>query len=125
MSSSDFEAELRQSVADNIALISNAAKAAKARIGQSVAGVRPPPPAEPADFEGPRPTVNFAAEEPSYASDLPFAEPAFDEGPMAEEPAFAEASPFADALPDGAINVDDFAMEGVDDEGIPVWEDPP
>lgn len=119
MSSSDFEAEVRQSVADNIALIGNAAKAAKARIGQSVAGSRPPPPAEPADFEGPRPAVNFAAEEPVYDTgpDV-FADTGFQDAP-------AEAPPFEDVLPEGAINVDEFAMEGVDDEGIPVWEDPP
>jgi len=118
MSSSDFETELRQSVADSIALVTNAAKAAKARIGQSVAGVRPPP-AEPQDFEGPRPTVNFAAEEPVFAE-----APAFKDD-LPEEPAFAERSPFEDQMPEGAINVDEFALEGVDDEGIPVWEDPP
>ena len=29
------------------------------------------------------------------------------------------------ALPDGAIAFDDLAVESVDDEGIPVWEDAP
>ena len=30
------------------------------------------------------------------------------------------------SVPEGAIAFDDgFSMEGVDDEGIPVWEDPP
>lgn len=120
MSSSDFETQLRQSVADNLALISNAAKAAKARIGVSVAGTRPPPPAEHEDNHERRPAVNFAAEEPAYADHLPYAEaPVF-----ADEPAFVDP-PAESEAPHGATNVDEFAMEGIDDEGIPVWEDPP
>lgn len=69
-----------------------------------------PPPA-------PRPAVNFFADEP-----------VFDEGPAsAEDDSFASAlagSP--EPLPNGSISFDDnFTMQGVDDEGIPVWEDPP
>ncbi len=136
MSSSDFEAQLRQSVADNVALIANAAKAAKARIGQSVAGAQPQSHAQPASVPAaerpaasspPRPTVNFAAEEPVFADEpVPFPDGAFaGEATGADEPIFAEHAPFEDRFPQGAVNVDEFAMEGVDDEGIPVWEDPP
>jgi hypothetical protein len=132
MSSSDFEAQLRQSVADNIALISNAAKAAKARIGESVAGTRPPPAAVPVEPEDRGPAVNFAAAEPAYDDNMPYGEapafpetPAFAEPEEAEAPAFAEQPAFKDQLPQGAINVDEFAVEGMDEEGIPVWEDPP
>lgn len=106
---------MRQSVADHIALISNAAKAAKAHIGVATARTAPPP-QEPVHAPGPpRPAVDFSAQEPAFAE-----EPAFDEAP-----ALAESPAFVDPLPEGAINVDNFAMEGVDDEGIPVWEDPP
>jgi len=127
MSTGDFEAELHQSVADNIALVANAAKAAKARIGASVAGFRPPPPPPPAEITGPRPAVNFDAAEPDFHDEHPaFSDSAFGEPPPAgEEPMFGEQPAFKDELPEGAINVDEFAMEGVDDEGIPVWEDPP
>jgi len=111
MSSGDFETELRQSVADNLALIGNAAKAAKARIGQSVAGVKPPA-AEPDDFAGPRPAVNFDAEERSYPDELPGEGSVFDQTPDQNE------------LPEGAISFDSFDSGDVDDDGIPVWEDP-
>lgn len=126
MSTGDFEAELQQSVQDHLALIATAAKAAKARIGTSVQAKRAPEPPEPfANMpapppppSAPRPAVNFDAPEPT------------------EDPAFAEASAFSEAdafaaeaapspLPAGAISFDDLAVEAVDDEGIPVWEDPP
>jgi len=128
MSTGDFEAELRQSVQDHLALIATAAKAAKARIGTSVQLTRTPEPADafPASFDDgpapaparPRPAVNFDAPEPQ------------------DDPAFAEASAFSEAdafaaepapspLPEGAISFDELAVEAVDDEGIPVWEDPP
>ena len=126
MSSGDFEAELRQSVADNLALIANAAKAAKARIGQSVAGITPP---EPVRDDGPRPAVNFDAAEPVFADEPMFGEePAFaDEPAYADEghPAEFETQPsHSNGLPEGAITFDNFDS-GMDDEGIPVWEDPP
>jgi hypothetical protein len=126
MSTGDFEAELQRSVQDHLALIATAAKAAKARIGTSVQSKRTPEPPEPfANMpapppppSAPRPAVNFDAPEPT------------------EDPAFAEASAFSEAdafaaepapspLPAGAISFDDLAVEAVDDEGIPVWEDPP
>lgn len=126
MSTGDFEAELHQSVQDHLALIATAAKAAKARIGTSVELTRTPePPAAfanmpepPPPSAAPRPAVNFDAPEPG------------------DDPAFAEASAFSEAdafaaepapspLPAGAISFDDLAVEAVDDEGIPVWEDPP
>jgi len=105
-------------------LIATAAKAAKARIGTSVQLIRTPEPPAPFDDEpapapsGFRPAVNFDAPEPQ------------------DDPAFAEASAFSEAdafaaepapspLPDGAISFDELAVEAVDDEGIPVWEDPP
>ncbi|HVA29272.1 MAG TPA: hypothetical protein VNF68_13910 [Candidatus Baltobacteraceae bacterium] len=134
MSSSDFEAQLRQSVADNVALIANAAKAAKARIGQSVASAQPhaqpasaPAAERPADASPYRPTVNFAAEEPVFADEpVPFPDGTFaGEATGADEPIFAGHAPLEDRFPQGALNVDEFAVEGVDDEGIPVWEDPP
>jgi|HubBroStandDraft_1064217.scaffolds.fasta_scaffold84907_2 hypothetical protein len=124
MSSGDFEAELQQSVQDHLALIATAAKAAKARIGTSVQSLRTPEPlAAPTDSPArapgtPRPAVNFDAPDDV---DLAFA---------AEASAFSEADAFAaepapSPLPAGAISFDDLAVEAVDDEGIPVWEDPP
>ena len=103
---------MRQSVADRIALIATAATAAKGRIVKSVEAIRKPEEPSPlVDFGGgPRPAVDFGADEPAFTE-----EPAF------AEAAFAEPSP----LPQGAIAFDDLAIENVDDEGIPVWEDPP
>lgn len=76
----------------------------------------PPPAAAPAvDFEDVaepavrRPAVDFAAEEPAFV----------------ESDAFAESASGSSALPEGAISFDDLAIENVDDEGIPVWEDAP
>lgn len=101
-----------------------AAKAAKARIGQSIpAPVEPmaPPPAPEMplyDDQRPRaggPAVNFFADEP-----------VFNAAPASEDPAFASAleGP-AEPLPEGAISYDDDFGSNVDDEGIPVWEDVP
>jgi len=125
MSSGDFAAELQQSVNDSLALIHTAAKTAKARIGQAVQEHRAPEAPGPAiDMPSPsrRPAVNFDADE----SDL---DPAFSSA-FGEPAAFSEADAFAaepapSPLPEGAISFDDLAVEGVDDEGIPVWEDPP
>ena len=92
-----------------MALIHNAAKAAKARIGQAVptAPAAAPPMPAPADLP-PRPAVNFFADEPAFQH-------------VQEE--VAEPS---EALPEGAIAFDDdFSGSSVDDEGIPVWEDAP
>jgi hypothetical protein len=120
MSSGDFAAELRQSVADSIALVHNAAKAAKSRIGQAIPnpGVAPIPPLSRDDERpsAPRPAVNFFAEEPVY-----------EEVPAVEDDSFASAlAGPPEPLPEGAISFDDdFSMQGVDDEGIPVWEDAP
>ncbi|HTX55789.1 MAG TPA: hypothetical protein VMD47_01670 [Candidatus Acidoferrales bacterium] len=122
MSSGDFETELHQSVQDHLALIANAAKAAKARIGEGVESHRTPeaePAAPPAPSAEPRPAVDFDAPEPE-----------FDASFSAESTAFSEADAFAaepapSPLPDGAIAFEDLAVEGMDDEGIPVWEDPP
>jgi hypothetical protein len=121
MSSGDFEAHVRQSVADHMALIQTAAAAAKTRIVTSVEVMQGPsqPPAA-VDFAAaeigaaPRPAVDFSAEEPSFSEESAFV----------EADAFAGASASA-ALPEGAISFDDLAVEGVDDEGIPVWEDAP
>lgn len=68
---------------------------------------------------GLRPAVNFDTPEPDE-------DPAF----AAEAAAFSETDAFAaqgapSTLPAGAISFDDLAVEAVDDEGIPVWEDPP
>jgi hypothetical protein len=125
MSSGDFEAELQQSVNDHLAFIANAATAAKARIGEGVQATKgttaaptaadaPPSPANEA-----RPAVDFSAPEPDF--DPAFAAAADD---PSEADAFA-AEPAPAPLPEGAISFDDLAVEGVDDEGIPVWEDPP
>jgi hypothetical protein len=132
MSSGDFASELQQSVRDHVAFIHTAAQAAKARIGQGIAAAQPaggqPTPLEPADFQGPRPTVNFDLDEPDYHPAKEGAEPLFPEDGAGEGPG-VEADPlFAQqaGVPDGAITFDDgFAVENVDDEGIPVWEDPP
>ncbi|MGB6987147.1 MAG: hypothetical protein WBD74_14335 [Candidatus Aquilonibacter sp.] len=115
MSSGDFETELEQSVQDHLAFIANAAKAAKTRIGQGVDSKAPAPPAAPSE---PRAAVDFSAPEPDF-------DPAFAAagGDTAEADAFA-AEPAPAPLPEGAIAFDDLAVEG-DDEGIPVWEDPP
>lgn len=117
MTSADFEAQLRQSVADHIALVHASAKAAKARIGttmpQPAAAIAAIPEADPLFDEPPAqpqrrgPAVNFLVEEELPAEPVPDAE-----------------APAADALPDGAIAFDDFGGDNVDDEGIPVWEDP-
>ncbi len=119
MSNGDFEAELEQSVQDHLAFIANAAKAAKARIGQSVESGKPPvaPPPPPRTGE-PRPAVDFNAPEPDF--DPAFAAAA---GGETEADAFA-AEPAPAPLPEGAISFDELAVES-DDEGIPVWEDPP
>jgi hypothetical protein len=73
MSSADFEAKLRQSVADHIAFIRNAANAAKGRIGESVDayGAQATPAERPHETPPPRPAVNFfAAESESKADDF-------------------------------------------------------
>ncbi|MGC2130331.1 MAG: hypothetical protein WA629_09560 [Candidatus Aquilonibacter sp.] len=127
MSTGDFEAELQQSVKDHLALIAAAAKAAKARIGTSVKDLRasePAPafddaPVQPSPSRQPRPAVNFDTPEPDE-------DPAF----AAQAAVFSEAHAFAEEpapspLPEGAISFDDLAVEGIDEEGIPVWEDPP
>ena len=128
MSTGDFEAELQQSVHDHLALIAAAAKAAKGRIGTSVKSLRASEPAPalddapviaPAPSRQPRPVVNFDALEPDE-------DPAF----AAQAAVFSEADAFAEEpapspLPQGAISFDDLAVEGIDEEGIPVWEDPP
>jgi hypothetical protein len=125
MSSGDFEAELQQSVNDHLAFIANAATAAKARIGEGVQSTKvatsapasaAAPPAPPS---GARPAVDFSAPEPDF--DPAFAAAGDD---PSEADAFA-AEPAPAPPPEGAITFDDFAVEGVDDEGIPVWEDPP
>jgi hypothetical protein len=127
MSTGDFEAELQQSVQDHLALIATAAKAARARIGTSVQLKRTPEPPEPFSNmpeppplppSAPRPAVNFDAPEPP--DDPLFA----GAGAFSEADAFA-AEPGPSPLPAGAISFDDLAVEAVDDEGIPVWEDPP
>ena len=112
MTSAEFEEQLRQSVADHIALVHSAAKAAKSRIGTSIpdkmvaepAFVPAPEPSRPPDIT--RPAVDFFAEE---------------ELPEAPEAAFEEP---VEAVPDTPIAFDDFGGSSVDDEGIPVWEDP-
>jgi hypothetical protein len=124
MSSGDFASELQQSVADHIAFIHTAATAAKARIGAGIVGSQPLAP-EPADLEGPRPTVNFSMEEPAYGGpgETQGAEALFPDTDtfVEEDPAFADAR-----LPEGAITYDDgYGGGNIDDDGIPVWEDPP
>jgi hypothetical protein len=125
MSSSDFAAELRQSVADHLALIQNAARAAKARIGEAIPDAPAASPLSAVSFDEPalrempsppRPAVNFFAEEP-----------VLDEVPAVEDDSFASAlAGPPEPLPEGAIAFDDgFSVAGVDDEGIPVWEDAP
>ncbi len=122
MSSGDFEAELEQSVQDHLAFVTNAAQAAKARIGQSIESQRTAvpetvPQPSPSD---PTPAVDFSAREPDF-------DPAFATatGPETSEADAFAAEPAPAPLPEGAISFDDLAVEGVDDEGIPVWEDPP
>ncbi|HTU69333.1 MAG TPA: hypothetical protein VMF11_03345 [Candidatus Baltobacteraceae bacterium] len=125
MSSGDFASELQQSVQDHLALIAAAAKAAKSRIGAAVEVQRAPtqPAASPAverpqpSPRVPRPAVNFDVREDE-------ADSAFASAALSEADAFA-AEPAPGALPRGAISFDDLAVEGVDDEGIPVWEESP
>ena len=117
MSSGDFETELEQSVRDHLALIANAAKAAKSRIGQGVASQNAPAPAAPPPSQA-RPAVDFNAPEPDF-------DPAFAAAAEPNEADAFAAEPAPAPLPDGAIAFEDLAVEGVDDEGIPVWEDPP
>jgi hypothetical protein len=130
MSTGDFEAELQQSVHDHLALIAAAAKAAKGRIGTNVKSLRASEPAPAPAFDDaasiapppprqPRPAVNFDAPEPD--ADPMFATQA---AVLSEADAFAE-EPAPSPLPQGAISFDDLAVEGIDEEGIPVWEDPP
>jgi hypothetical protein len=131
MSDGDFAEQLRQSVQDQLALIQSAARAAKARIGQGVANattVATPPPAPTAsavppqvpEYTGLPPTrsgaaVDFFADEPVHDRPL---EP--------EDPAFAAAvEGGGEGLPEGSIEFDNYAQEGMDDDGIPVWEEPP
>ena len=124
MSSGDFAEELRQSVQDQLSLIQAAARAAKARIGQGIvdAGSPQAPPAEVPpilessdEFGGHMPAVDFFAEEPIH-----------DEPMEPEDPAFAAAVQHSgNGVPDGAIEFDSFDSGGMDDEGIPVWEEPP
>ncbi len=89
-------------------MIQTAANAAKARIGEAIplAPAGPEPLAVfdvPAPFQ-PRPAVDF----------------------FADGPIFDDVVSPPEALPDGAIAFDDgVSMNGVDDEGIPVWEDAP
>jgi len=128
MSSGEFEAELHQSVQDHLALIANAAKAAKARIGATVENLSGPPEPEPEPVFSAPPLPEPGAPRPAVNFDTP--EPDFDAAFAAETAAFSEADAFAaepapSPLPDGAISFDDLAVENVDDEGIPVWEDPP
>jgi hypothetical protein len=120
MSSGDFAAELEQSVQDHLALIATAAQAAKARIGQGVANAQTPLPVA----EAPAPPepdgasraalVNFDAPEPDF-------DPAF---AGAYEPGPSEADAFAEEPAPNVAAFDDFAIGNVDDDGIPVWEDP-
>jgi enamine deaminase RidA (YjgF/YER057c/UK114 family) len=117
MTSGDFEAQVNQSVADQLALIQTAAQAAKARIVKSVEVLHD----QPNDFSVAQPAV-AAPRAPRAAVDFSAAEPAFFKEPaFPDDPAFGEGS----GLPHGAISFDDLAVESVDDEGIPVWEDSP
>ncbi len=130
MSDGDFAEQLRQSVQDQLALIQSAARAAKARIGQGVANATatsaPAPRPSPApdapqvpEYTGIPPTrssatVDFFADEPRH------------DGLEPEDPAFAAAvEGGGEGLPEGSIEFDNYAQEGVDDDGIPVWEEPP
>jgi hypothetical protein len=126
MSNGDFEAELKASVQDHLALIATAAKAAKVQITAGVtrlapaAAAEPAPIREPAAFQDPTPSsrsiVNFDAPEPDF-------DPAFSSAFATEADAFAEEPA---PLPPPEPAFDDFSnMGNVDDEGIPVWEDPP
>lgn len=130
MSSGDFAEELRQSVQDQLSLIASAARAAKARIGQGVTDAAGPPPAmaaspaptfstdlpsEPDYVKNTGPAVDFFADEPVH--DAPAAE--------GDDPRFSHAMSGGNGVPEGAISYDNYAEPGIDDEGIPVWEDPP
>ena len=113
-----------------VALIASAASVAKARIGQGVANATTPssPPllaaapqaTEVPEYTGLPPTrsgaaVDFFADEPMHDQPL---EP--------EDPAFASAvEAGGEGLPEGSIEFDNYAQEGMDDAGIPVWEEPP
>lgn len=129
MSEGDFAEQLRQSVQDQLALIQSAARAAKARIGEGVAKATtasapaptpPPPESPPGSLEYPPPqrsgaAVDFFADEPVHDQPL---EP--------EDPAFVAAvEAGSEGLPEGSIEFDNYAQEGMDDDGIPVWEEPP
>lgn len=84
------------------------AEAAKARIGEAVPGAPAAEPAAsaPSGRSGPRPAVNFFAEEEALPGD-------------------AGAGDEAASLPDGNIAFDDFGGTNVDDDGVPMWEDSP
>jgi hypothetical protein len=130
MSGGDFAEELRQSVADQLSLIASAARAAKARIGQGVSDAAGPPPPMPAS---PPPAFSTDIPEPDYAPrttgpavDFFADEPVHDDhASESDDPLFSSAMSGGNGVPEGAISYDDYAEPGIDDEGIPVWEDPP
>lgn len=128
MSSGDFAEGLRQSVQDQLSLIQSAARAAKARIGQGVADAAGPPPPMPAS---PPPAFSTVPEESDYvkntgpAVDFFAEEPDHDARADSEDPMFSHAVSGGNGVPEGSISYDNYAEPGIDDEGIPVWEDPP
>lgn len=104
MSTDDFAAELEQSVARHISDIGSAADRAKARVAESIAGVRPPDPAP-----GPDPVQDAALPPRGLVSFDDFEEPPADRSPMDDY-----------AFPDPSVEGGE-----LDADGIPVWEDPP
>lgn len=75
-------------------------------------GMEPPPDL---DFGTPAPAVNFFADEPVHH-----------DAPGGGDPLFEQAmGGGSNGVPDAPISFDNFAEPGFDDEGIPVWEEPP
>ena len=128
MSGGDFAEELRQSVQDQLALIQSAARAAKARIGQGIADAAGPPPPMPAS---PPPAFSTVPDEADFAKssgpavDFFADEPVHDRPADGDDPLFSHAMSGGNGVPEGNISYDDYADPGIDDEGVPVWEEPP
>ena len=94
MSNGDFGAELQHSVSEHLEEIQARLAEAKARIADGIAGIAPPTPDVPADVQFREPD---SPNEPSRRYNVSF-----------------DDVPTGDAIPGHEL----------DDEGIPVWEDP-
>lgn len=100
MSSGDFASELEQSVQHRLADLADAAAAAKARIGEGIADARP------AQVVPRRAAVSFDDHDEMNGDEMSFS---------------------SQPQPPAEMSFDDPMIESgeMDEDGIPVWEDPP